>query len=153
MDRFHNRTARQDHNNTALIDRLSGGTHLLQASSLRQSDQNSKATTVNSLPYSDPLPTDAIHPTIMQDLRLFESPMQDIFDSVQYDPGFLSQSQPTQEDLRPLMEFNLGDLPVPPQASASFVSQDLQLPPGYALDTVPPALDETWQSFIEQLGF
>lgn len=141
------------------LDRLGGKTHLIasiedppiscmrsNALNGRTSGQPSSSTTPSMTTpsmtpqYSAPSPlvsVESIHPTIMQDLRVFEG--ISTADLAQYNLDMsLSEQVPLYTPAPDIFEELFGPqaLAIEPEASGG-----------------PPILDSTWQSFVEQLGF
>lgn len=141
------------------LDRLGGKTHLIASiedppiSCMRSNALNGRTngqpsssitpsmTTPSMTPqYSAPSPlvsVESIHPTIMQDLRVFEG--ISTADLAQYNLDMsLSEQVPLYTPAPDIFEELFGPqaLAIEPEASGG-----------------PPILDSTWQSFVEQLGF
>ncbi|CCL98901.1 uncharacterized protein FIBRA_00908 [Fibroporia radiculosa] len=151
------------------LDRIGGKTHLISSAQepptscardlARQAVETSQvASVLPTVPPStssgsspsvnlSPSPAvsmDFIHPTIMQDMRVFDGvgdPMGFAPFNFDLPSGIAGQMQdPSTADI---FEELFGPQPFAHGQEA----QTVQVPPG------PPVLDATWQSFVEQLGF
>ncbi|KZT08809.1 uncharacterized protein LAESUDRAFT_648494 [Laetiporus sulphureus 93-53] len=129
------------------LDRLGGRTHLISSAhdpptSCSTSSAAAAAAAVTSFTPSPTPVTDVIHPTIMQDLRVFEGTSGSIdFDFRMEWPSNVLQQQP--QAFLPESNNIFDEL----FGTQSFPVEPDPEPVG------PPVLDATWQSFIEQLGF
>jgi len=126
------------------LDRLGGKTHLISSSdeppvSCVRTNAHNLVTPAHASPSLPAIPTSSIHPTIMQDLRVFEG-IDGSTDFAQFNLDLPSSSQ--QPSLTPTPD----------------IFEELFGPQVFPLEQEPvtlspPMLDSTWQSFVEQLGF
>lgn len=104
---------------------------------------------------------DMIHPTIRQDLRVFEgADASSWLGTASSDTAFNFDMlhQPEQDQAMAIASTDLAQIPVPLQPRPGPDIYDLfgaqAFPPESEQPAGPPIqLDATWQSFIEQLGF
>ncbi|KAH8099453.1 fungal-specific transcription factor domain-containing protein [Cristinia sonorae] len=162
------------------LERIGGKTHLISTNgrvaprgSPNGSSNSSSPVACADTPSScagsiSPIPVDAIHPTIMQDMRTFEGvgdfqsvftpPLTGTLDI----PHVFGGDHPMQQQPSPQTN------PTPPSTFEAFPDMYLSNPDLFSvpapppstytdgtspMNVHPPVLDATWQSFIEQLGF
>ncbi|KZT73240.1 hypothetical protein DAEQUDRAFT_662513, partial [Daedalea quercina L-15889] len=132
------------------LDRLGGRTHLI--SSMHESAmvctlRNGSAASSGSSSSASAVCSDMIHPTIMQDLRVFEG-----IDAASWNGG-ASAPLDTNQFNYPDMPLQIQQPPVPGPDIFDELFGAQAFPPEPEQPVGPPVLDSTWQTFIEQLGF
>ncbi|KAH9837369.1 fungal-specific transcription factor domain-containing protein [Rhodofomes roseus] len=160
------------------LDRLGGKTHLISSMhepplactpAKRSNESGSNSSSSPASGSSGAVSSDMIHPTIMQDLRVFEgidvaslstSGASSALDVGQYNfADVFNGMQPQQGQAMPLhqqqqihpQQMQQPPVPGPDIFDELFGAQ--AFPPEPEPPVGPPVLDATWQSFIEQLGF
>ena len=160
------------------LDRFGGKTHLISKTTYGPSGgscaevsprTSATASVVDVSTPGGPVPMDSIHPTIMSDMRSFESGQfsaEDIARALNFDlPQFEQQQGPLQPQVngngnhpeyRAYPDIYMGEDifgSVPTPSAFSTATSSSTSTPESITNVSAPVLDATWQSFVEQLGF